>query len=39
VSFDYQVVLPVLIVAAYGLLVLVLTPAFRGARGCSGRPR
>jgi NADH-quinone oxidoreductase subunit N len=29
-SFDYQVVLPVLIVAGYGLLVLALTPAFRG---------
>ena len=30
-SFDYVIVLPVLIVVAYALLALVLTPAFRGS--------
>ncbi len=30
-NFDFHVVLPILVVVAYGLLVLVLTPAFRGA--------
>lgn len=30
-TFDYQVVLPILVVSAYALLVLLLTPAFRGA--------
>lgn len=35
-SFDYLVVLPILIVAAYGLLALVLTPAFRGSAGALG---
>lgn len=34
--FDYLVVLPVLIVAAYAMLALVLTPAFRGRAGALG---
>ena len=35
-SFDYQVVLPILVVVAYALLALVLTPAFRGSAGMLG---
>src|SRR2546428_9255256 len=34
--FDVLVVLPILVVAAYGLLVLVLTPWFRSSAGFLG---
>jgi NADH-quinone oxidoreductase subunit N len=35
-SFDYLIVLPVLVVVGYALLVLLLTPAFRGSPGALG---